>query len=95
MIGFSKDSILQDPNLISITTLMPTATDPCKRVFSIFTIIIREPQRQIRDRTNKIAPISPSPIFKNQGIRGLLVRVTPYLSNQRNFVQDLGQLISE
>ena len=57
---------------------MPTATDPCKRVFSIFTIIIREPQRQIRDRINKIVPIPPSPIFKNQGIRGLLVRVTPY-----------------
>ena len=54
---------------------MPTATDPFKRVFSIFTIIIREPQRQIRDRTNKIAPIPPSPIFKNQGIRGLLVSV--------------------
>ena len=51
---------------------MPTATDPFKRVFSIFTIIIREPQRQIRDRTNKIAPIPPSPIFKIQGIRGLL-----------------------
>ena len=58
-----KDSSLQDSNLITVTTLMPTATDPCKRVFSIFTIIIREPQRQIRDRTNKIAPIAPSPIF--------------------------------
>ena len=58
---------------------MPTATDPFKRVFSIFTIIIREPQRQIRDRTNKIAPIPPSPIFKIQGIRGLLVKVTSYL----------------
>ena len=75
MRGFSKGSILQDPNPMSITTLMPTATDPCKRVFSIFTIIIREPQRQIKDRTNKIAPIPPSPIFKNQGIRGLLVSV--------------------
>ena len=73
-----KGSILQDPNLMSITTLMPTATDPCKRVFSIFTIIIREPQRQIRDRINKVVPIPPSPIFKNQGIRGLFVRVTPY-----------------
>ena len=72
-----KDSILQDSNLITVTTLMPTATDPCKRVFSIFTIIIREPQRQIRDRTNKIAPIAPSPVFKNQGIRELLVRVMP------------------
>ena len=57
---------------------MPTATDPFKRVFSIFTIIIREPQRQIRDKINKIAPIPPSPIFKNQGIRGLLVSVMPY-----------------
>ena len=57
---------------------MPTATDPCKRVFSIFTIIIREPQRQIRDKINKIAPIPPSPISKIQGIRGLLVRVTSY-----------------
>ena len=58
---------------------MPTATDPCKRVFSIFTIIRREPQRQIRDRINKIVPIPPSPNFKNQGIRGLLVQVTIYL----------------
>ena len=41
---------------------MPTATDPFKRVFSIFTIIIREPQRQIRDRINKIVPIPPSPM---------------------------------